>query len=172
MRLLATVALSALALALAAPASAAPVTVKPVAIDAELQKEFEENYGAREIAVLQRAIAGALTRELTAAGATVGDGAPVTIETTLVNAKPSRPTFQQAVDRPGLDTFRSISLGGAELRARVVGADGATLGEVTHKWYEHDLFFSNAATTWSDARRAIRNFAGKVGDTYRANAGS
>lgn len=172
MRLLAATAFSALLLAFAAPASAAPVTVKPASIDAELQKEFEDNYGEREIAVLQRAIAGALTRELAAGGATVGEGAPVTIETTLVNVKPSRPTLQQAMDQPGLDTIRSISLGGAELRARVVGADGATLSEVTHKWYEYDLLFSNAGTTWSDARRAIRHFADKVGDAYRARAGS
>jgi hypothetical protein len=174
MRLLAAVSALALAssLAIAAPASAAPVTVKPVAIDAELQKEFEDNYGEREIAVLQRAISGALERELTASGATVADGAPVVIETTLVNVKPSRPTFQQAIDQPGLDTARSVSLGGAELRARVVRADGTTLQEVTHKWYESDLLFSNASTTWSDARRVIRRFADKVGDAYRANAGS
>lgn len=172
MRLFAAAAVSALALAFAAPASAAPVTIRPATIDAELQKEFEDNYGTREIAVLQKAIAGALERELTAAGATVGDGAPIAIETTLVNAKPSRPTFQQAIDQPGLDTVRSVSLGGAELRARVVRADGTTLQEVTHKWYEYDLLFSDAATTWSDARRAIRRFADKVGDAYRANAGS
>jgi len=171
MRLFAT-ALSALALGLAAPAVAAPVTVKPVAIDAALQKEFEDNYGEREIAFLQRAIANALTRELTAAGGTIGDGAPVVIETTLVGARPSRPTFQQASERPGLDIIRSISLGGAELRARVVRADGTAVSEVTHKWYESDLLYSNATTTWSDAQRAIRRFADKVGDAYRAGAGS
>lgn len=171
MRLFAATAFSALALALAAPAVAAPVTVKPVSIDAELQKEFEDNYGEREIAVLQRAIESALAHELTAAGATVSDGAPVVIETTLVNVKPSRPTFQQATDKPGLDIIRSVSLGGAELRARVVRADGTTLSEVNHEWYEYNLEYSNALTTWSDARRAIRRFADKVGDAYRANAG-
>ena len=31
---------------------------------------------------------------------------------------------------------------------------------------------STAQTTWSDARQAIRRFADKVGDAYRANAGS
>ena len=63
-------------------------------------------------------------------------------------------------------------IGGAELRARIVGADGATLGEVNYEWYESDLLFSTAQTTWSDARLAIRRFADKVGDAYRANAGS
>ncbi len=172
MRLITAAAIAGLALALAAPASAAPVTVRPVAIDAELQKTFDDDYGQREVAILQKIVADALERELTEAGATVADGAPVSIETTLVDVKPSKPTFQQAVDTVGLDTIRSISIGGAELRARIVGADGATLGEVTYEWYESDLLFSTANTTWSDARHAIRRFAGKVGDAYRANAGS
>jgi hypothetical protein len=160
MRLFAVAAVSAIALALAAPASAA-VTVKPVAIEADLQKKFEEDYGEREIAVLQRAVATALERELGA------DAPSVTIEATLVDVKPSRPTLQQAIDKPGLDVGRSVSLGGAELRARVIGADGATIREVSHKWYETDLLFSDANSTWTDARRSIRRFADKVGDAVR-----
>ena len=172
MRLFAIAAFAGLAIALAAPASAAPVSVAPVTIEATLQKKFDDDYGAREIAVLQRMVTASISRELTQSGATVGAGAPVTVETTLVNVKPSKPTFQQAVDRPGLDIFRSISLGGAELRARIVGADGATLGEVTYKWYEYDLYNSFALTTWSDAQRAINIFAHRVADAYVAHAPS
>ena len=172
MRLFAIATFAGLAIALAAPASAAPVTVGPVTIDAALQKKFANDYGAREIAVLQRMVTASISRELTQTGATIGVGAPVTVETTLVNVKPSRPTFQQAVNKPGLDMFRSISLGGAELRARIVGADGAALGEVTYKWYEYDLSYSFASTTWSDAQRAIARFADRVADAYVAKAGS
>jgi hypothetical protein len=172
MRLFLTATFAGIALALAAPASAAPVTLRPVTIDAKLQKKFDDDYGQREVPILQRIVVEALTRELSDAGATVADGAPVTIETTLVDVKPSKPTFQQATDKIGLDVFRSSSIGGAKLRARIVGADGATLGEVAYDWYESDLQFSTANTTWSDARLAIRRFADKVGDAYRANSGS
>ncbi len=172
MRLFTAAAIAGLALALAAPASAAPVTVRPMAIDAELQKKFDDDYGQREVAVLQRIVADALARELTQAGATISDSAAISIETTLVDVKPSKPTFYQATENIGLDTIRSVSIGGAELRARIVGADGATLGEVTYDWYESDLLFSTAQSTWSDARHAIRRFADKVGNAYRANAGS
>ena len=171
MRLFTVAAIAGFALAFAAPVSAAPVTVRPVSIDAELQKKFDDDYGPREIAILQEIVVDALARELTRAGATLSDNAPVRIETTLVAVKPSKPTFHQAAARIGLDTMRSVSIGGAELRARIVNADGTTLGEVTYEWYESDLQFSTAQTTWSDARRAIRRFADEVGDAY-ANAGS
>ncbi len=170
MRLL--VALAALAVAYAAPAAADPVALRPMTVDAKLQEKFDEDYGAREIAVLQSLVTRALTRELTAAGATIADAAPVTVETTLLDAKPSRPTMQQTIDTPGLDALRSISIGGAELRARLLDANGAPLGEVTYEWFETDLRFSLANGTWSDAQRAIRRFADKVGDAYRAKAGA
>lgn len=172
MRVFTVAAIAGLAFAFAASASAAPVSLRPVSIDADLQKKFDDDYGRREVAVLQKIVTDALARELAQAGATVADGAPVSIETTLVDVKPSKPTFHQAAETIGLDTIRSVSIGGAELRARIVGADGATLGEVNYEWYESDLLFSNANSTWSDARQAIRRFAGKVGDTYRAKAGS
>lgn len=163
---------SSLVSSLAAPAAyAAPVTVRAVAIDPELQKKFEDNYGTREITVLQDAIAGALTRELAAEGATLDPNGTLIVEATLVDAKPSRPTMYQTIQRPGLDPARSISLGGARLHARILRADGSALGEVDHDWYETDLTNSVANTTWGDARRAIRRFADKVGDAYRASGG-
>ncbi|MDX2235840.1 MAG: hypothetical protein NW200_15175 [Hyphomonadaceae bacterium] len=166
MRLFAAVALA--GLALATPAFAADVAVRPMAVESALQEKFTDDYGEREIAILQRTVARALERELKQAGATLADDAPLTVETTLVDVKPSRPTFQQAADRPGLDTLRSISVGGAELRARILGADGAVVKEIAYEWYETDLAFSNAITTWADAERAIRRFAHKVGDAYAA----
>lgn len=171
MRPFALAALAGLAFALAAPASAAPVSLAPVSIDTALQKKFDRDYGTREAAVLQTRVTDAISRRLARAGATVGDGAAVRVEVTLVDVKPSRPTFQQAVDKPGLDLFRSISLGGAELKARIVGADGAVLAEVPYKWYEYDLRFSTATSTWSDADRAIARFADRVAQAYVAHAG-
>jgi hypothetical protein len=158
---------AAAALMFATPTLAADVTVRPMTVDAALQKKFDQDYGVREVGVLEKIVARALERELTRAGASVVEGAPVAVEVTLVDVKPSKPTLRQSMDRPGLDVMRSVSIGGAELRGRIVGADGATLREVSYEWYEHDLLFSAALSTWADAHTAIRRFAGKVGEAYR-----
>jgi hypothetical protein len=87
------------------------------------------------------------------------------IEVTIVDAEPNRPTMQQLRDRPSLDPS-SISIGGAELQARL--PDGEV---VTHRRYNHSLAdIGGAATTWSEARRAIRQFAVKVADAYIASS--
>lgn len=171
MRLVLSAAVSALALAFTAAAHAGPVVVRPLAIDTALQTKFEDDYGTREIAELQGALNRALTRELAARGGTVADNGPITIETTLVDVKPSKPTMQQTLNKPGLDMMRSSSLGGAELKVRFLAADGRVLNEFSYDWYETDLFYSNALTTWSDARDAIRRFAVKVANAYQTQAG-
>jgi hypothetical protein len=169
MRLLSIAAAAALSIAFAATAAAGPVVVRPLAIEADLQKKFEDEYGTREIAELRDALSRALENELRQAGGSVADSGPIAIETTLVDVKPSKPTLEQLSDKPGLDYSRSVSLGGAELRARLVAADGRVLNEFSYDWYESDLLNSTALGTWSDARRAIRRFADKVGDAYRAH---
>ncbi|MBL8558834.1 MAG: hypothetical protein JNM47_08955 [Hyphomonadaceae bacterium] len=168
MRLLAIAAAGALSLVFAATASAGPVMVRPMTVDAELQKKFDDDYGAREIAELRDALNRAVAQELGKAGATLGTEGGVILETTLVDAKPTRPTIRQTQKRPGLDMMRSVSLGGAELRARFLAPDGRVLNEVSYDWYEWDLNNSVAATTWTDARRAIRLFANQVGKAYSA----
>jgi hypothetical protein len=167
MRVFAFAAAIALSMTFAATAAAGPVVVRPFTVDTTLQKKFEDDYGTREIATLQQVFTSALTRELSQAGGAVSDSGPVIIETTLVDVKPSKPTLEQVRHKPGLDQFRSISLGGAELRARILAADGRVLQEVNYDWYETDLLTMPALTTWSDADRAIRRFADKVAEAYR-----
>ena len=112
-----------------------------------------------------------MSRELAERGATLSEGAPVTVEISIIDAAPNRPTMEQLVDTPGLDAINSVSIGGAELRAVLRSADGRTLSEVTHRRYNYNLAdVSGAATTWTEARRAIRQFANKVADAYVANA--
>jgi len=170
MRLLAIAAAAGLSLAFAATASAGPVIVRPLTVDADLQKKFDDDYGVREIKELQDALNRALAAELAAVGGAVASEGPITIETTLVDAKPSRPTRAQGDRRPGLDTIRSVSLGGAELKARIVAADGRVLNEFSYDWYEYDLANVYGASTWSDARRAIRRYADRVAEAYRVQA--
>ncbi|MDZ4776014.1 MAG: hypothetical protein SGJ23_04415 [Alphaproteobacteria bacterium] len=170
MRLLAIAAAAGLSLAFAATASAGPVVVRPIAVEADLQKKFDDDYGTREIAELQEALNRALAAELASVGATIGAEGPITIETTLVDVKPSRPTLAQGQKRPGLDMIRSVSLGGAELKARLVAADGRVLNEFSYDWYEYDLANAYGTSTWSDARRAIRRYADRVAAAYRAQS--
>lgn len=159
------------ALAFAQLAYASPVTLAPVSFSPEFQAELDAELGAREGRVLQRAVVDAVSRELAERGATLSEGAPVTVEISIIDATPNRPTMQQLVDTPGLDAINSVSIGGAELRAVLRGADGQTLSEVTHRRYNYNLTdVSGAATTWTEARRAIRQFANKVADAYVANA--
>jgi hypothetical protein len=155
------------ALSLAHSAAAAPATVS-ISFSPEFQQQLEEELGAREGDVLQSAVSDAVGRALAERGV---DGAPVTVEVSIIDARPNRPTMQQLVDEPGLDAIRSISIGGAELRGVLRGADGQVLSEVTHRRYNHNLQdIAGPATTWTEARRAIRQFANKVADAYVAHA--
>lgn len=152
---------------LALPAAAdGPVSLAPAAYSPEFQEKLTDEYGEREGDYLQREIERELTQALARVGGVVSDTGPVRIETTIVDARPNRPTFQQLADRPGLDFMRSISIGGAELRATLRGADGAVLGEVEHRFYEHDIRNVIGLSTWGDARRSIDRFARKVAREY------
>jgi hypothetical protein len=79
--------------------------------------------------------------------------------------------MQQLANQPGLDPIRSVSIGGAELRAVLRNSSGDVVSEVTHRRYNHSLAdLSGASTTWTEANRAIRQFARKVADAYTENA--
>jgi len=150
----------------AAPAVAGPINLPPAAFSEAFQEKLTDDYGEREGAYLREAIERALVRALARVGGQVSPSAGVRIETTIIDARPNRPTFQQLSDQPGLDFGRSISIGGAELHAVLRGADGATLAEVHHRFFEHDIRNVLALTTWGDARRSIDRFARKVAMEY------
>jgi hypothetical protein len=144
-------------LALAAPASA---QTAPVSFSPEFQQALDEDLGAREGEILSTLVSHAIDAELARRGVEYAGG----IEVTIVDAEPNRPTMQQLFDRPSLDAS-SVSIGGAELRAALPGGE-----VVTHRRYNHSLAdVLGATSTWSEARRAIRQFAVKVADAYIAN---
>lgn len=156
------------AFALAGSAAAGPVTLQPVSFSPEFQTSLNDDLGAREGDYLRNSMTEAVAHALAARGATLGAGG-VTIELSIVSAAPNRPTMQQTFDQPGLDSFRSVSIGGAELHAVLRGADGAVLSEVNHRRYNHSLDdLVGPPTTWTEAHRAIHQFAEKVADAYVA----
>lgn len=156
--------------ALCQAAWAGPVMLTPVSFSPEFQQSLDENLGPREGEILSAAVTQAVERALARRGATIGGGG-VTVEIVIVDADPNRPTMRQLADQPSLDASRSVSIGGAELRAVLRGADGATLTEVSYRRYNHSLDdLVGPPSTWTEARRAINRFAERVADAYVAHA--
>jgi Protein of unknown function (DUF3313) len=155
-----------------ANAFAAPVTLAPVSFSPEFQESLSEDLGAREGEYLRRDVLEEVSEALTRRGATIGAGSGLSLEISIVDADPNRPTMAQLSDRPGLDMHRSLSIGGAELRGVLRDAQGEVVQEITHRRYNHSIddvsMFS--PTTWSEAQRSIRQFAEKVADAYVAAA--
>ena len=147
--LLATV-LTAAAFAPAAIAAEINVSYSP-----DFAEKLSEDYGEREGTYLSERVKKDLESELSRAGVDVAR-----IDVTIVDAKPSRPTFKQAGDQPGLDMHRSVSLGGMKLKAVTYDAAGNAGEPFEYKWYESNIEQAGI-TTWHDARRASSRFASR-----------
>jgi hypothetical protein len=152
--ILAATALATFALAL--PASALTVEAK---VSPEFQKKLDDDFGAREAKTLTESVSRKVTDVFTARGVNA-DKVVVTIE----DAKPNRPTFQQASEKPGLDVMRSISIGGARVSGIAYNASGQEIGRFDYNWYENDLRNVLASATWSDARTSFDRFARRFAD--------
>ncbi len=149
-------------------ASASAQTLETVSYSPEFQTELEDELGIREGEYLREEISQAIDRAIARRNA---PAAQIRIEVVIEDAQPNRFTMHQLRRRPDVDAMRSVSVGGAELRAVLRGVDGAVLSEVQHRRYSdslRDLFFE--PLTWTDANRTIRQFAEKVADAYVAQA--
>lgn len=146
---------AALALLLLAAAPVAVAAEIAVTYSPEFTEKLQDDYGMKEGDVLAGHIQRDLTRALEKAGVDVAR-----VDVTIIDAKPSRPTFKQGSDKPGLDMFRSVSVGGMKLKAVAFDASGAPAGELEYDWYEHDIRNAGLAT-WHDANRASNRFASK-----------
>jgi hypothetical protein len=154
------------ALSLSGVASAQ--TIQPVSYAPDFQTALEDDYGVREGAYLQETLTRYVSEALEQRGLS---GRDVSIELSIIDAKPNRPTMEQTADRPGLDPIRSISVGGAELRGVVRNASGGEIATVEHQYSSHDLYMASfSGATWGDARRAMRRFAVKVADAVALHA--
>ena len=156
------------ALALGFAGAASAQTIQPVSYSPDFQEALDDDLGAREGTYLSETLSRYVSEALAARGLS---GRDVSIELSIVDARPNRPTFEQAANTPGLDTFRSISVGGAELRGVVRNRQGEVIQAVEHRYYSHDLWDARYnPDTWGDARRAMRRFAGKIADAVALSA--
>lgn len=85
------------------------------------------------------------------------------IHLVLTDLKPNRPTYRQAMDRPGLDAINSISIGGATIEGEIVTADGRRI-PVRYDWYSHNLSDVRGYSTWQDADRAFARLADNLAE--------
>lgn len=146
---------TALALLLMAAAPVAAAAEIAVGYSPEFTEKLQEDYGVKEGELLSGRVQRDLERELEKAGVDVAK-----VDVTILDAAPSRPTFKQAGDKPGLDMMRSVSLGGMKLKAVAYDISGTPAGELEYDWYEHDIGQAGL-TTWHDAGRASNRFARK-----------
>lgn len=141
--------------AFAAAAQAQPAGVS-VALDPAFESKAEE-LGRSEVQEqmdrLGEIVSRALAEDAELAGARV--------ELVVTDLRPNRPTFEQVRDRPGLDPFRSISIGGAAIEGRIVTARGEVV-PVSYERFSHDLNDVYGVGVWHDAERAYRRLASNL----------
>lgn len=141
----------------AAPAMAEPALIS-VSLGPDLQDKAEE-LGPREVQEQADRLAELVGRAL----AREGDLDGARIELVLTDLRPNRPTFQQMADRPGLDGFRSRSIGGAAIEGQITTADGQVV-PVKYDWFSSNLGDVRGINTWADADRAYRRLAVNIAD--------
>lgn len=134
----------------------ASATEISVGFGGEIDEDWKDTYGERELDRLSEDIISDLERALDKRGVE----AP-RIEVTILDAKPNRPTMEQLSDKPGLDFGRSVSIGGMSLKGEAFDTDGNSLLEHEYSWFENDIRHSLHRSTWGDANRASDRFAVK-----------
>ena len=152
MRRIAFLAPLAAALALSGGAAAQPsaviVTVSPDF--AKTAAELGERDVQQQVSDLTRTVERVLTQRHALDGAR--------LELVITDLKPNRPTMQQLSDKPGLDSMRSLSIGGAAVEGTVTTASGE-VQPVKFNYYTPTLADARGSTTWSDAQRAYDRLA-------------
>lgn len=149
-----------MALAAAPFAQATEITVS---FSDEMTETLEDDYGLREADYLTKSVVTDINQELAKRGVDVSR-----IDITIVDAKPTKPTFKQLGDRPGLDYGGSVSRGGMDMNATAYDAGGNVINDLDYDWYAVDIRDAGP-TTWYDAKRASERFARKLADKLARN---
>ena len=143
-------------LALASSPVVAQTPQVTVTIGGDLRDEVE-TLGEREVQEQADRLAQVVSRTLDRSDALGG----ARIELVLVELKPNRPTFQQMTDRPGLDGFHSVSIGGATIEGQIITASGEVI-PVRYDWHTNNISEVTGFTTWQDADRAYARLASNL----------
>ncbi|WP_269514442.1 hypothetical protein [Brevundimonas subvibrioides] len=156
MRRFAFIAPLALVVGMAASPALAQDPQVNVTVGGDLIDKVEE-LGQRDVDRQVERLTTVVARELARSGSLEG----AQINLVLTDLKPNRPTFQQAVDKPGLSIIDSISIGGATIEGEVVTADGQRL-PVSYSRYSTTLADVYGYSTWQDAEQAYGRLASNL----------
>jgi hypothetical protein len=142
-------------------AAATPITAQ-VAFSPPAEAKFQR-YGKNEEVVLQGRILDAVTK---ACQPYLPAG--VSINVIVEDVAPTYPTRAQLDGSPNLDPVKTHYLGGAALTGNLLGDRGQLLTTVKHRYYPPSIEWrSNEFDPWSDADRAIAQFADQLGTACR-----
>ena len=136
-----------------------------------LNASFGNNghYGDKAIAFLIEDMNDELLRDFNKRGISLNDNAPTILRVTIEDVKPNKPTFRQLSKDTSL-SFQSFGIGGAEISAEIVYANGEIIGKAEYDYYSNlgDSPFPPIGT-WEDARRAFDHFSKKLSKKLAAN---
>lgn len=136
--------------------SAAAAPLVSVRLAPALIESAEKTYGLTEVKDQAERLKALVTADLEQMGVMAGGR----VDLVLVDLKPSRPTRQEMISRPGL-SFRSASLGGARIEGEMTTFDGEVM-PVSFTWYASDLTDSRRQAVWGDAQWAFERFSHRL----------
>jgi hypothetical protein len=146
--------------------AATPISAQ-VAFAPPAEAKFQR-YGTNEELILQGRILDAVTKACEA-HLPVG----VSINVLVEDVAPTYPTREQLSANQTLDPVKTRYLGGAALSGNLLGDHGEVLTTVRHRYYPSSIEWrSRQYDPWSDANRAIAQFADQLGAACRAIAQS
>lgn len=143
------------------------VAVAQFAQATEISVKFANTAGFEGASALTKAELGQVTKEVSRdiEKALKREGAaPARVDITIVDVKANRPTSKQVRMTPGLDQFRSVSLGGMALEGVAYDASGDVVATYEYSWYERNIGNTFGSGQWSDAFRASDRFARRFAD--------
>ena len=131
-----------------------PVAEVHVTIGPDLQDKAKD-YGQRELDYLAADLRDSVSRAIQRSGGESAAGG--TLDLVIEDAIPNRPTMRQMSLKPGR-SYESFGIGGAKIGGVLTTADGQRI-PLSYKWYETDIRWSEAASTWMDAQNTFDRFA-------------
>jgi hypothetical protein len=139
-----------------------------------LRGSFSNNgkYGEKEIENLLEDMEMEITHDFTKRGLTLSDTAPTILRITINEVKPNRPTFNQLSKDPSL-SFRSLSIGGADVSAEIISAGGSVVGTAEYDYFSsfNDINIRSNGI-WTDTNRAFSRFSKKLSKKLAAVEGT
>ena len=136
-----------------AAAAGPQVTVR---LSPALRENAAETYGLAEVEAQAERLRTLVTEDLEQMGVMAGGR----VDLVLLDLKPSRPTRQEMLARPGL-SFRSAALGGARIEGKMTTFDGKVT-PLSFSWFASDLADSRRQAVWGDAQWAFERFSHRL----------